>query len=344
MVGPYLFIAFCCILLINLMKKNSHKSRFSIGIPAFKSKFLKECILSILSQTYTNFELIIVNDCSPEPLGDIIKQFDDERIKYFVNETNTGALNVVNNWNKCLNEADGEFFVLMGDDDSMEPDYLEEFDKLIQKYPDLDVYHCRTRLINEDSKPIMLTPSWPEYESVYENIWHRINSFRVQYISDFVYRTDALNERGGFFYLPLAWFSDDVSAYIASGDKGIAHTNKPVFNYRVNSLTISSTGNNEMKMEAIMQLNTWFNVFLAKKPSSAQDALVHENISKGLKKYLQKKKINTIVYSLNKNILSSAYKWYKLRKKYRFTVNELLLAVFEHFKRKKVKEKFSSAQ
>lgn len=232
----------------------------------------------------------------------------------------------------------------MGDDDSMEPDYLEEFDKLIQKYPDLDVYHCRTRLINEDSKPIMLTPSWPEYESVYENIWHRINSFRVQYISDFVYRTDALNERGGFFYLPLAWFSDDVSAYIASGDKGIAHTNKPVFNYRVNSLTISSTGNNEMKMEAIMQLNTWFNVFLAKKPSSAQDALVHENISKGLKKYLQKKKINTIVYSLNKNILSSAYKWYKLRKKYRFTVNELLLAVFEHFKRKKVKEKFSSAQ
>lgn len=60
--------------------------KFSITIPAFKAKFLKECIDSVLSQTYKNFEVIIVNDASPEDLTSIVNQYDDPRIRYFINE------------------------------------------------------------------------------------------------------------------------------------------------------------------------------------------------------------------------------------------------------------------
>ncbi|WP_130934529.1 glycosyltransferase, partial [Klebsiella pneumoniae] len=42
--------------------------KFSIGIPAYKAKYLYDCIASIINQTYTNFELIIVNDASQEDL------------------------------------------------------------------------------------------------------------------------------------------------------------------------------------------------------------------------------------------------------------------------------------
>lgn len=57
--------------------------KFSITIPAYKAKFLKECIDSILSQTYNDFELIIVNDASPEYLDSIINGYSDSRIRYY---------------------------------------------------------------------------------------------------------------------------------------------------------------------------------------------------------------------------------------------------------------------
>lgn len=62
----------------------------SIGVPAFKTVFLKEAITSLLRQTYTNIEVVIVNDCSPYPVRDIVEQFGDSRIRYFENEKNVG--------------------------------------------------------------------------------------------------------------------------------------------------------------------------------------------------------------------------------------------------------------
>ena len=86
--------------------------RYSIGIPAYKGKFLFKCIESILKQDYADFELIIVNDASPEDLYSIVRQFDDPRIRYFKNDKNCGAENVVDNWNICLSYAVGDYFVL----------------------------------------------------------------------------------------------------------------------------------------------------------------------------------------------------------------------------------------
>lgn len=88
--------------------------KYTIAIPAYKSDFLKECIESILNQTFQDFELIIIDDASPYPIREIISQFNDPRISYYRNKTNSGAINVVDNWNKCLSLAQGEYFCLMG--------------------------------------------------------------------------------------------------------------------------------------------------------------------------------------------------------------------------------------
>ena len=63
---------------------------FSILIPAYKSKYLKECIHSILAQTYSNYEIIIVDDASPEDLKTIVNGFVDGRVHYYRNEKNYG--------------------------------------------------------------------------------------------------------------------------------------------------------------------------------------------------------------------------------------------------------------
>jgi len=282
---------------------------FSIGIPAYKAKFLKECIDSIFAQTYTNFELIIVNDASPENIDEIVHQYSDERIQYYVNIQNVGAEHVVDNWNKCLSYAKGDYFILMGDDDKMEPQYLDEFTKLIDKYPDLNVYHCRSYIINEESQKIALTRSWPEFESVYDNMWHRINYCRNQYISDFVYKRNVLVEQGGFYKLPLAWASDDISAYIAMKNKGIAHINIPLLNYRVNAQTISLTGSPKLKLKAVLLEEKWFLSFLKQVPEKDIDKIIHSSICKTKSVFFYERKVFFIVQLLNEQFMKNLLFW-----------------------------------
>jgi glycosyltransferase involved in cell wall biosynthesis len=304
---------------------------FSIAIPVYKNAFLKECIASILCQTFEEFELIIVNDCSPDPVDQTIKKFDDKRIKYFKNEKNIGGVNLVDNWNNCLEKACGDYFVMMGDDDTMHCDYLLEFTRLIKKYPDLDVYHCRSVIIDENSVPVGLTPSWPEFESVYENMWHRLFAKRLQYISDFVFRTDTLKKKGGFYFLPLAWSSDDISAYIATGAKGIAHTNKAVFNYRRNGFSISSIGNHEKKIEALKMSLQWFNSFLAEPPEGITDSILHKQIKNTVAAKVQKQKEQVLKESFVKNNFKNFIFFLINRKRLSISVGQIVKAFYRSY-------------
>lgn len=317
--------------------------KFSIGIPAFKSSFLKECIESVLLQTYNDFELVIVNDCSPEPVKEIVESFNDNRIRYFENIKNIGAENVVDNWNKCLDYSSGEYFILLGDDDKLLPNFLYEFNLLIDKFPDLNVYHCRSKVINENGKTVKYTNSWPERESVYENIWHRIMELRVQYVSDFLYKTSYLKSVGGYFKLPLAWASDDITSYKAMIEGGVAHTNIPLFCYRESSQTISSTGNRDIKMKAILSEEQWLNDFLKFEVSdiSIIDSDFKEMISRNLKKFIQKKKVRTISRSFRGKLdLQMLVKWYRVSKQFEFSLVELLYAYLEYLKMNRAKTKY----
>jgi len=309
--------------------------KFTVGIPAYKAAYLKECIDSILAQTCTDFELVIVNDASPEDIDVIVDAYGGDYIRYYKNEKNFGAINVVDNWNKCLSYAHGEYFILMGDDDKMCPDYLEEFSTLIEKYPECDVYHCRTIVIDSESVPIGLTESRPEFESVYDSILQRMNG-RHFFISDFVYKTNTLKSNRGFYKLPFAWASDDISSFIAAEKYGIAHTNKPVFMYRQNSQTISNTGDIYVKMEAIFEEEKWYKTFfLDRNPPNDIDKLLKGIIKTEITKYIQKKKIYTI-YSSPNNI-ASFLKLYSLRKKYKLSSDEILYGFLMWIREKKKK-------
>ncbi len=303
--------------------------KFSIAIPAYKATFLQECINSILSQTYANFELIIVNDASPENLDDIVLSYTDSRIRYYTNEKNCGAIDVVDNWNKCLSNAIGEYFILMGDDDKLTPNCLEEYLKLIGKYPKLDVYHCKSFIIDENSDVIGFTPSWPEFESMYENIWHRISGFRQQFISDFLYRTSALKQIGGFVKLKLAWASDDITSFELAKEKGIAHTQFPAFCYRRSAITISSSPSAGIKMQAIKQEKDWYNKLIAEStPISELDQLYLKMIEQTLPQYFRRKKIETIAYNgiNNGSSIFDLLKWIRNRKTFSLSIKEIIYA------------------
>ena len=309
--------------------------KFTIGIPAYKAAYLKECIDSILSQSCQDFELIIVNDASPENIKGVVCNY--QGIKYYENDVNFGAVNVVDNWNMCLSYAKGEYFILMGDDDKLDENYLEEFNSLIKKHPDCGVYHCRTIIMNEVGEFVTVTEPRPEFESVYDSVFQRMQENRLFFISDYVFHTATLRKNGGFYKLPLAWASDDISSFIAAEQNGIAHINKPLFMYRRNPQTISTTGNTFLKMDAILGEESWLRNFVTKIPKNDIDKILRENIDKTITKFIQKKKIRTIYAESGSNIVSSFYKWLRVRKKYNLSIDELLYASMMKLKERRKK-------
>ncbi len=252
--------------------------KFSVTIPAYKAAYLAECIESVLRQTFDDFELIIVNDCSPEDLDSIVKQFDDPRIFYYKNAKNCGAIKVVDNWNICLSYATGRYLICMGDDDCLKPICLAEYDRMIEKFPNLGLYHAMTEIINENSEVIDVQHTHPQWESVYSMMWHQWNGRRCEYIGDFLFDVNRLRADGGFYFLPLAWDSDEISAFRAASVGGVANSQIPIFQYRKSSLTLSSSSNLDIKMKAYKLAFKWYDDFLSIKPAGDELTLLHYSL------------------------------------------------------------------
>lgn len=85
--------------------------------------YISETINSILSQTYDNFELLIIDDHSVDNTAEVIKTFDDKRIRFFINEKNEGA---AYSRNRGFNEAKGEYVAFIDGDDIWHKEKLEK--------------------------------------------------------------------------------------------------------------------------------------------------------------------------------------------------------------------------
>lgn len=299
--------------------------KYSILIPAYKGLFLRECVESVLTQTCRDFEVIIVNDASPENLDDIISKFDDSRIHYYKNERGFGGYNVVGNWNKCLDYANGEFVICMGDDDKLLPNCLEDYTRLIKRYPGLDVYHMRTEMIDENSQLIDIQEPRPEWESVYSMIWNLWKK-RDQYIGDFLFRTSVLRSNGGFYNLPYAWSSDKISTFIAAGNKGIGNTFRPGFQYRKSTHTITNNSANlQDRFEALVKEKEWYRNFLAdsKEPNDEIDKKYLQLIRSHMEEYMNSRLESIVYWDVTDN--PSHYKYWK-RNQRQYKIDESVMA------------------
>lgn len=311
--------------------------KFSITIPAYKSSFLRECIESVLSQTYKDFEVVIVDDHSPYHLDEIVKSFSDNRIRYFKNDRNYGAVDVVDNWNKCLKYAQGEYIICMGDDDMLLPQCLENYVNIMKEYPGLDIYHTRTDLINEEGIIVDRQEERPRYETVYSLAWHGFKG-RVQFIGDFCYKTSTLRKNGGFYKFPLALSSDYVSAIIAAREKGIANVSDSSFLYRIHDTTISNIGNCRILMDSCQQIERWYRGFVKNvEPTNEDDKKYRELIPDEITNFFKKQKKLFLYKDFKSGFFFSLIYWCKNRKKYDVTPTDIsvafLLAIARKIKR-----------
>lgn len=109
--------------------------KISVIMPAYNAeKYIKEAIDSILGQTFRDFELIVLNDCSRDSTEAIILSYQDPRVVYMKNEENLGVAGTLN---RGLDHARGEYIARMDADDIALPHRLERQAAFLDAHPDV---------------------------------------------------------------------------------------------------------------------------------------------------------------------------------------------------------------
>lgn len=112
--------------------------KVSVLMPVYKTnpKFLKEAIQSVLDQTFSDFEFLILDDCPLDDRESVVKSFKDPRIKYKKNDTNLG---ISPSRNKLIRLAKGEYLAIIDHDDIALLTRFEEQVQMLDAHPKIGV-------------------------------------------------------------------------------------------------------------------------------------------------------------------------------------------------------------
>jgi glycosyltransferase involved in cell wall biosynthesis len=134
----------------------------SIGVPLYNAgRFLREALEAIVSQTFTDFEVVISDNASTDRTPDICREFAarDHRFRFYQNEKNMGA---AYNFNRVFELSRAPLFRWAAYDDVMGPRAIEVCVEALRKSPDAVLAYPKTMLIDEASRP------FEEYEDMYQ--------------------------------------------------------------------------------------------------------------------------------------------------------------------------------
>jgi glycosyltransferase involved in cell wall biosynthesis len=117
--------------------------------------YLKKAIDSVLRQTFKDFDLIILDNASPDGTEEYVKSLRDERIKYIRNPENIGAINNgLKSFDLIRNNVKSEFTIMFHDDDMMKPDLLASEIEVFRSRRNVVLVATNAELIDENEKTI----------------------------------------------------------------------------------------------------------------------------------------------------------------------------------------------
>jgi glycosyltransferase involved in cell wall biosynthesis len=173
-----------------------HPPKVSVLIPTYNyAHFIGEAIESVLTQTFTDFELIILDDASTDNTDDVVAQYlHDPRIQYYKNDKNLG---LVGNWNKALDLATGEYIKILCADDKFRPTLLERFVAVMDEHKQVTLVVCNREVFGGASK--ILTLPLKHYQKGRDMINSTINSWdRIGEPTSTMFRRSDLEKAGKF--------------------------------------------------------------------------------------------------------------------------------------------------
>lgn len=204
--------------------------KISIVLPVHNgSAYIADSINSILAQTYKNWELIIVDDCSTDSTPEIIRHYkeSDSRISIWTNERNLGLPNALN---AGFSLASGDYYTWTSDDNLYLPEALEKMIDVLEKEPELLMVYADFTIIDSSGNRIEeRKPQEPEY-IVTGNICGAC----------FLYRSETARQTGA--YAPETVLAEDYDYWIRICRQGnIRHLSENLYLYRMHPKSLTST-------------------------------------------------------------------------------------------------------
>ncbi len=174
----------------------------TVAIPSYNhAKYIGETIQSALDQTFQDFEILIIDDASTDNTLEIIKSFNDPRIRLIISEKNSGVCETTN---MCIAQAQGKYIALIASDDVIEKTKLEKQVNFLEKNPSYGAVFSGMEVIDEDGK------TDEKKTKKYTKVFEKENRSRSEWLNYFFHngncmaapslmaRTSALKEAGGF--------------------------------------------------------------------------------------------------------------------------------------------------
>lgn len=211
----------------------------SFVVPCYKlSHLLAECIQSILAQTYEDFEVLIMDDCSPDDTPQVAQSFADPRVKHIRNEVNLGHLR---NYNKGIQLAKGKYIWLISADDKLRsPHALAIYVSKLESQPKIGYVFCPAIGLNShgETRIIHSHGSRDKTFSGHEFVKQLLNSNSVVAASG-IARKECY-EKVSYFPLDMPWGGDWYLWCVFALHYDVAYVATPLVNYRTHELSMTN--------------------------------------------------------------------------------------------------------
>tara|TARA_R110000868_G_scaffold162205_6_gene393245 strand:- start:1946 stop:3085 length:1140 start_codon:yes stop_codon:yes gene_type:complete len=146
--------------------------QISVIVPSYNhAQYLPERLMSIKNQSYSNIEIILLDDASKDSSAKILREFQvtEPRVSCVdINQHNSGSVN--QQWLKGLRHAKGEFIWIAESDDVASPDFLTRLYQQFTNVPDLGLAYCDSQVIDEKGDPV---ESYDYRFKYFKNIWDK---------------------------------------------------------------------------------------------------------------------------------------------------------------------------
>ena len=197
----------------------------SVIMPVYNTApYFREAMDSMLTQTFTDFELIVLNDCSPDNAEEILDTYDDPRIVRYKGEKNVGLSNVLN---VGIEMARGKYIARMDSDDVSLPQRLQVQVDYLEKHSDVDLVSVGMRLfgVKEGTWIRELNPEKVKIEALFHSPVLHASS---------VWRKDSFEKQGLRFRQEMVP-AEDYDMWTRALLKGLKLVNLPevLYEYRI---------------------------------------------------------------------------------------------------------------
>jgi glycosyltransferase involved in cell wall biosynthesis len=184
----------------------SFERKYSIVLPVRNGgEYVKECVTSILSQSFAGFDLHILDNNSNDGTLEWINTLKDERIKIYPSKV---SLSMEENWGRIISISRNEFMTMIGHDDVLDTDYVGAIDKLIQKHPRASLYQTHFRYIDSAGKRIRHCKPMDEVQSAAEFLAFFLSGVIDTMGTGFMMRSVDYDACGGIPGYPNLLFAD----------------------------------------------------------------------------------------------------------------------------------------